>query len=80
MVIRKTLFGEVVKRCSISCIKIYQKIVSPLFPPSCIYSPTCSQYAIEAVGKHGILKGGWMAARRILRCTPFHNGGFDPVK
>ncbi len=80
MIIRKTILGELVKNSSINCIKVYQKIVSPLFPPSCIYSPTCSQYAIEAVGKHGILKGGWMAARRFLRCTPFHNGGFDPVK
>ncbi|HUT64795.1 MAG TPA: membrane protein insertion efficiency factor YidD [Spirochaetota bacterium] len=67
------------KSSSINCIKVYQKIISPFFPPSCIYSPTCSQYAIEAIGKHGILKGGFMALRRILRCTPFHRGGYDPV-
>lgn len=57
----------------------YQCYISPLFPPSCIYSPTCSQYAIEAVQKYGAAKGGWLALKRILRCHPFHKGGFDPV-
>lgn len=75
----KELFLQFIKSSSINCIKVYQKIISPFFPPSCIYSPTCSQYAIEAIGKHGILKGGFMALRRILRCTPFHRGGYDPV-
>lgn len=75
----KELFLQFIKSSSINCIKLYQKIISPFFPPSCIYSPTCSQYAIEAIGKHGILKGGFMALRRILRCTPFHRGGYDPV-
>ena len=75
----KELFLQFIKSSSINCIKVYQKIISPFFSPSCIYSPTCSQYAIEAIGKHGILKGGFMALRRILRCTPFHRGGYDPV-
>jgi putative membrane protein insertion efficiency factor len=75
----KELFLQFIKSSSINCIKLYQKIISPFFPPSCIYSPTCSQYAIEAIGRHGILKGGFMALRRILRCTPFHRGGYDPV-
>ncbi|MCK5570127.1 MAG: membrane protein insertion efficiency factor YidD, partial [Spirochaetes bacterium] len=52
----------------------------PLFPPSCIYTPTCSNYAITALQKHGLLKGGFMAAKRIVKCTPFHKGGIDPVK
>jgi len=64
----------------ISFIKFYQMIISPLFPPSCIYTPTCSQYALQAVRRYGALRGGFMALRRILRCTPFHRGGFDPVR
>ena len=60
-------------------ITIYQKIVSPLFPPSCRFVPTCSQYAKEAITKHGLLTGVYLAARRILRCHPFHDGGYDPV-
>ena len=77
---RKKLFARFFRRIIIIFIKIYQLVLSPLFPPSCIYTPTCSQYAIDAVHKHGILKGGFMAVRRILRCTPFHNGGYDPVR
>lgn len=60
-------------------IRFYQRNISPLFPPSCIYTPTCSQYAVEAIEKYGALKGSWLAFRRILRCHPFHKGGFDPV-
>ncbi|WP_078687317.1 MULTISPECIES: membrane protein insertion efficiency factor YidD [Atopobiaceae] len=60
-------------------IKGYKKYLSPLFPPSCIYEPTCSQYALEAIEKHGALKGSWLAFRRIIRCNPFHKGGYDPV-
>ncbi|MHC1719089.1 MAG: membrane protein insertion efficiency factor YidD [Clostridiaceae bacterium] len=61
-------------------IKIYRKYVSPLSPPSCKYTPTCSMYAIEAIEKYGLLKGGTMAFYRILRCNPFSKGGYDPVK
>jgi len=64
---------------AISVIHFYQKALSPLFPPSCIYSPTCSNYAITAVKKYGVIRGGFLALRRIVRCTPFHKGGFDPV-
>ncbi|MDR2842767.1 MAG: membrane protein insertion efficiency factor YidD [Spirochaetaceae bacterium] len=60
-------------------IKLYQKAISPHFPPCCRYYPTCSSYAFEAVQKHGIIYGLYLAARRILRCHPFHRGGFDPV-
>jgi hypothetical protein len=58
----------------------YQKIVSPLLPPACRFTPTCSHYAIEAIQRHGSLKGSILAAYRILRCHPFCSGGFDPVK
>jgi putative membrane protein insertion efficiency factor len=62
-------------------IKIYQRWISPLkIVPSCRFYPTCSQYAVDAVSKYGVLKGGFMALRRLLKCHPFHPGGYDPVK
>ena len=60
-------------------IKVYQKIISPLTPPSCRFYPTCSHYGLEALETHGALKGSWLAIRRISKCHPFHEGGFDPV-
>ena len=60
-------------------VRIYQAGVSPLLPPSCRYYPTCSTYAIQALEKHGALRGGWLALRRVARCNPFRAGGFDPV-
>ena len=59
-------------------IRFYRAAISPLFPPSCRYVPTCSAYAMEAIKKYGAAKGGWLALRRILRCHPFHKGGYDP--
>ena len=67
------------KRILMAMIRGYQRYISPLTPPSCIYSPTCSQYALEAVEKYGALRGTWLAIKRILRCHPFHEGGYDPV-
>ncbi len=60
-------------------IRFYQRQISPLSPPRCRYIPTCSEYALEAVEKYGAVKGSWLAAKRILRCNPFHKGGYDPV-
>ena len=60
-------------------ILFYRGAISPMLPPSCRYTPTCSQYAIEAVMTHGIFTGSWLAIRRILRCNPFVKGGYDPV-
>jgi putative membrane protein insertion efficiency factor len=60
-------------------IRVYRKYISPLFPPSCRFQPTCSQYAEEAIKKFGTIKGSWLAIKRILRCQPFNPGGYDPV-
>jgi putative membrane protein insertion efficiency factor len=60
-------------------IRLYQQAVSPHFPPSCRFVPTCSVYAYEAVEKFGLCRGSYLALRRILRCHPFHQGGWDPV-
>ncbi|MEJ2542580.1 MAG: membrane protein insertion efficiency factor YidD [Calditrichaceae bacterium] len=61
-------------------IKIYQKIISPLFPPSCRFYPTCSEYSYDSIKKHGIIKGVYYSIIRISKCHPYHPGGFDPVK
>jgi len=61
-------------------IKLYQKLISPMFAPSCRFYPTCSEYAVQAITKYGALKGGVKAAWRILRCNPFNKGGIDPVE
>ena len=67
------------KRLVLTLIHGYQRLISPLLPDACIYIPTCSQYAIEAIEKYGVVRGCWLAARRILRCNPLHAGGYDPV-
>jgi len=68
-----------VKRFMLFLIGIYQSYISPLKPPSCRYIPTCSEYAKIAIEKYGPMKGGFLAIKRILRCHPFHKGGYDPV-
>ncbi|MBQ9976423.1 MAG: membrane protein insertion efficiency factor YidD [Clostridia bacterium] len=60
-------------------IRFYRKFISPLFPPTCRFTPTCSQYALEAFEKHGCIKGLFLTVWRILRCNPFCKGGHDPV-
>ena len=67
------------KKVLIGCVRFYRKYISPLKRPCCIYVPTCSQYAIEALEKYGAVNGSYLAIRRILRCHPFHEGGYDPV-
>ena len=67
------------KMLLLKLIRIYQRHISPAFPPRCRFRPTCSAYALEAIEKYGALKGGLMAVWRILRCNPFSKGGYDPV-
>jgi hypothetical protein len=68
-----------VSRIAVILIGLYKRFVSPLIPPACRYQPTCSVYAQEAIGRYGILRGGFLAVKRILRCNPFSHGGYDPV-
>ncbi|MFW5995749.1 MAG: membrane protein insertion efficiency factor YidD [Halanaerobiaceae bacterium] len=68
------------KKLIIGLIKIYQKIISPWFPKSCRFHPTCSSYARQAIKKYGVICGSWMGIRRILRCHPFNPGGYDPLE
>ena len=67
------------KQLLLGLIRFYQRRISPLHPACCRFIPTCSQYALEAIQKYGVLKGGFLAMRRILRCNPLCKGGYDPV-
>ncbi len=68
------------KKIFLGIIRLYQVVISPLFPPTCRFIPTCSQYAVQAIEQYGVFRGGFFALRRILRCHPFCKGGYDPVK
>lgn len=68
------------KRFLLAAVRFYQRYLSPLKgAPTCRFYPSCSQYAYEAIAKYGAMKGSWLAVRRVLRCHPFHPGGYDPV-
>nr|WP_198134402.1 membrane protein insertion efficiency factor YidD [Pontibacillus litoralis] len=67
------------KKALLSVFRFYQKGISPFTPPSCRFYPTCSHYGIEAIERFGALKGTYLTAKRIVKCHPFHPGGFDPV-
>ena len=60
-------------------LRVYKKFISPLLPPACRFTPTCSEYAIEAIEKFGVIRGGVLASWRLLRCNPWSKGGYDPV-
>ncbi|RLE14301.1 MAG: membrane protein insertion efficiency factor YidD [Actinobacteria bacterium] len=66
-------------RALLGFVRLYQKALSPLLGQNCRYHPSCSRYAYEAIETHGALRGGWFGVKRIGRCHPFHDGGFDPV-
>lgn len=67
------------KKLLLVLIRFYKGAISPWLPRACRFTPTCSQYAAEAIERYGALRGGWMALKRILRCNPFCKGGYDPV-
>lgn len=72
-------FSMILQYIIIGLIRFYQTAISPLTPPACRFTPTCSQYALEAIKKYGQVKGGWLALKRILRCNPWGGSGYDPV-
>lgn len=67
------------KQFLIKLINIYQFFISPLHAPSCRFTPSCSHYACEVIAKHGVLRGGWLSIKRLLRCNPWNPGGYDPA-
>jgi putative membrane protein insertion efficiency factor len=71
--------ADLPRRGLVALIRAYQLAISPALPPACRFTPTCSQYALEAIGRHGAARGSWLALRRLARCHPFNPGGFDAV-
>ncbi len=68
-----------IKRLLYAIIRFYQLFISPVIPSHCAHTPSCSRYAIEAIERHGVIRGVWLAVKRLLRCHPFSKGGYDPV-
>lgn len=73
------MLRDLPRRAAIGLVRLYQMIVSPWLGPRCRFEPSCSHYACDALGEHGLARGGWLTVRRLSRCHPFHAGGFDPV-
>jgi putative membrane protein insertion efficiency factor len=67
-------------KIALAILRFYKRWLSPLLPSACRFHPTCSEYMMDAIAAHGVLRGVWMGLRRIGRCHPFHEGGFDPVR
>jgi putative membrane protein insertion efficiency factor len=65
---------------AILILRFYKRWISPMLPSACRFQPTCSEYMMEAIERHGLVRGIWLGTRRLLRCHPFHEGGFDPVR
>jgi hypothetical protein len=74
------MISRILTRAALAAIHLYRITLSPYIGPACRFSPSCSRYAEEALRKHGIIKGGAMSLRRVLRCHPFSEGGYDPVR
>jgi hypothetical protein len=71
---------EKIRALTLAILRIYKRWISPLLPSACRFHPTCSEYMIEAVETHGVARGVWMGVKRLAKCHPFHEGGFDPVR
>lgn len=71
--------GGWLARMVIGAIQFYRHMISPLRPPSCRFMPTCSQYAVDALSEYGVVRGGWLSLVRLVKCGPWHSGGWDPV-
>jgi len=67
------------RELAVVALRAYKRLISPLLPPACRFYPSCSEYAMQAIAKHGVLRGGILAAKRLIKCNPLHPGGFDPV-
>lgn len=67
------------KEIALALLRFYKRFISPALPPSCRFTPTCSEYSYEAIQRYGLLRGGWLGLRRLLRCHPWSEGGYDPV-
>jgi putative membrane protein insertion efficiency factor len=78
--VEECMAGDILKNILLRAIKLYKYAVSPLLPDSCRFVPTCSKYSAEAIEKYGAVKGGCLSLKRILKCHPFHSGGYDPVR
>lgn len=76
---RRDPTASLAARVAVALIRGYQRWISPAFPARCRFYPSCSQYTLEAMTRYGVLKGSWLGLKRLLRCHPFHPGGFDPV-
>lgn len=76
---RLDVVADLPRRGLVAFIRAYQLVISPALPPACRFTPTCSQYALEAIRRHGAVRGSWLAVRRLARCHPFNPGGFDAV-
>ena len=74
------MMSKIPAHLATSLIKVYRYAISPILPPSCRFHPSCSEYAIEALGKYGFIKGSWLAIKRVARCHPLSAGGHDPVR
>ena len=74
-----SVITSVPRHVALALIRVYQKVISPLLPPTCRFTPTCSNYAAGAIQRYGLLRGGWLAVKRIARCHPWNPGGYDPV-
>ena len=68
------------KKVGVALIRVYRRVISPMLPRSCRFTPSCSLYTLQAIERYGLLRGSFMGARRLLRCHPFSEGGYDPVK